>query len=204
MVAALELAAVLIVVAGCGGATAPAPPGRAAASVPGRRAVMPPGRAASAASTSATSAAVATAQRTHEYPYPAGRQTVIGGWRNPVQAVQVFATTYINWTAATVSDRLRALAEVSVGQARSAMALAAADTAGDYELQRGGIANAGVVEAIAPLAGGADRYAVVTEERTTATGTAAYRGLAPGWHLALATVTRVGGLWVVSAWEPES
>jgi hypothetical protein len=190
MVAALELAAVLIVVAGCGGATAPAPPGRAAASVPGRRAVMPPGRAASAASTSATSAAVATAQRTHEYPYPAGRQTVIGGWRNPVQAVQVFATTYINWTAATVSDRLRALA--------------AADTAGDYELQRGGIANAGVVEAIAPLAGGADRYAVVTEERTTATGTAAYRGLAPGWHLALATVTRVGGLWVVSAWEPES
>ena len=33
------------------------------------------------------------------------------------------------------------------------MALAAAQTAGDYELQRGGIANSGTVEAVAPLAG---------------------------------------------------
>jgi hypothetical protein len=122
-----------------------------------------------------------------------------------VQAVQVFATTYINWNAGTVSPRLRALAEVSIGQARSAMSLAAAQTAHDYELQRGGVANSGVVEAIAPVLDQPHQYAVVTRETTTATRTTAYQGLGPAWHVALATVTRVqGGLWVLSAWQPEN
>jgi hypothetical protein len=130
---------------------------------------------------------------------------VIGGWRNPVQAVQVFAATYINWTASTVSARLQALAEVSVGQARSAMSLAAAETAKDYELRRSGVANTGTVEAIAPLRSGSDQYVVVTRESTTATNSSAYRGLAPAWHVTLATVTRVtGGLWVLSDWQPET
>lgn len=121
-----------------------------------------------------------------------------------MQAVQVFTTTYINWTAATVAARLRALAEVSVGQARSAMSMAAAQTAGDYELRRGGIANSGVVEAIAPMRGQPDEYAVVTRELTTATATDAYRGLRPTWHVSLATVTQVqGGLWVLAGWQPE-
>ena len=76
--------------------------------------------------------------------------------------------------------------------------LAAAQTARDYELRRGGLANSGIVEAIAPVIGQRDTYAVVTRERTTATATDAYRGLAPSWHVALATVTgepapRVGG-----------
>lgn len=157
------------------------------------------------ASAATAPAAVARADRTHELPTPAPRQTVIGGWRSPVQAVEVFADTYINWTAATVSERLQALAEVSVGQARSAMRLAAGETAHDYELRRGGIANEGVVEAIAPVRGSADRYAVVTRERTTASNTSAYRGLEPAWHVSLATVTRIrGGLWVLSAWQPEN
>lgn len=151
-----------------------------------------------------TAGSPAVAQRTHEYPTPAPAQTVPGGWRSPIQAVSVFAATYINWTAATVSVRLRALAEVSVGQARSAMSLAAAETAHDYELHRGGIANSGVVEAVAPVRDAANQYAVVTRERTTATNTSAYRGLQPAWHVSLATVTRVsGGLWVLSAWQPE-
>jgi hypothetical protein len=157
------------------------------------------------ATTAGARAAVARADRTHEYPTPAPRQAVIGGWRTPVEAVQVFATTYINWSAATVSTRLRALAEVSVGQARSAMSLAASETAQDYELHRGGIANSGVVEAIAPVRGHRDQYAVVTREQTTATNTGAYRGLAATWHVSLATVTRVqGGLWALSDWQPES
>lgn len=152
-----------------------------------------------------TRAAVAQAQRTHELPTPAPRQTAPGGWRSPVQAVQVFADTYINWTASTVADHLSALAQATVGQAHSAMTLAAAQVGKDSDLRRGGIANAGIVEAIAPVTGERNVYAVVTRERTTATNTNAYQGLAPGWHVALATVVEVdGGLWTLSAWQPEN
>jgi hypothetical protein len=148
---------------------------------------------------------VTIAQRTHEYPQPPVSQSVVGGWPDPAQAVRVFAQIYINWTAATVSLRLRTLAELSVGQARSLVSLSAAETAADYELHRGGIANAGTVEAVAPLGHGSDQYVVVTRERTTATRTDAYRGLLPAWHVSLATVTRVSdGLWVLSGWQPEN
>jgi hypothetical protein len=153
----------------------------------------------------ASRTAVARAQRTHEIPTPAPRPTAPGGWRSPVQAVQVFAQTYINWTAATVATHLRLLAEASVGQARSAMSLAAAQTGKDSDLQRGGIANAGNVEAIAPVTGQRNVYAVVTRERTTATNTSAYKGLAATWHVTLATVIQVEhGLWTLSGWQPES
>jgi hypothetical protein len=145
------------------------------------------------------------ADRTHEVPTPAPAQTVAGGWRSPVQAVQVFATTYINWTAATVATRLRALAQVSVGQARAAMTLAAGEAQRDGTLQRSGVGNSGVVEAIGPVRGHPDQFAVVTREQTTASGSGAYAGLRPAWHVSLATVTRVSpGLWVLSAWQPES
>jgi hypothetical protein len=116
-----------------------------------------------------------------------------------------FASAYINWTAQTVSADMRALAEESIGQARSAMQLAAAQTAGDYELQRGGVANSGVVEAVASLRGHHDEYVVVTRELTTATATTAYQGLQPAWHVAIATVSELGpGEWVVSGWQPET
>jgi hypothetical protein len=152
-----------------------------------------------------TASAAARAQRTHELPTPTRPETAPGGWRSPVQAVQVFTDVYINWTAATVATHLRLLADASVGQARSAMSLAAAQTGRDSDLQRGGIANAGTVEAIAPVTGEQHVYAVVTRERTTATNSAAYRGLAPAWHVTLATVARVdGGLWTLSGWQPEN
>jgi hypothetical protein len=167
--------------------------------------VSPSGASPPSAAPARTPPKLAEAERTHEYPTPAPRQTVAGGWRSPVEAVRVFTATYINWTAETVSARLRALAEVSVGQARSAMSLAAAQTGRDYELRRGGIANSGVVEVVAPLGGHPDEYAVVTRERTTAADTSAYRGLAATWHVSLATVARVsGGLYVLSAWQPEN
>ena len=60
------------------------------------------------------------------------------------------------------------------------------------------------MEAIAPVRRRSDQYAVVTRERTTASNTDAYQGLAPAWHVAVATVTRVRGLWVLSAWQPEN
>jgi hypothetical protein len=85
------------------------------------------------------------------------------------------------------------------------MTLAAAQTAGDYELQRGGISNHGTVEAVAPLPRHQNQYLVVTLESTSATNTTAYQGLRPAWHVALATVTEQrAGQWVLSAWQPEN
>jgi hypothetical protein len=149
---------------------------------------------------------VAQAQATHEYPSRAvPRRSAAGGSASASAAIAAFASAYINWTSETVSDDMRALAAHSVGQARSAVLLAAAQTAGDYELQRGGISNTGTVEAIAPLTGRGDRYVVVTRESTTATATTAYQGLQPAWHVAVATVSELGpGRWVVSGWQPES
>jgi hypothetical protein len=157
-----------------------------------------------AETTRTVSAAQAAAQRTHEVPTPVPRQTVAGGWRSPAEAVQEFATNYVNWNYHTVALHLRALSEVSVGQARSMLSTAADQVARDYELRRGQVGNSGVVEAIAPVRGHGDQYAVVTREQTTAANTDAYQGLVPAWHVALATVTRVRGLWVLSAWQPES
>ena len=149
---------------------------------------------------------MAVAQATHEYPGPAARpQRVIRGFASPVAAIVAFAGAYINWTAGTVAAQLRHLAQSSVGQARSAVALAAAQTGGDYELARDGIANSGQIEAIAPLGRHRRQYVVVTRELTTATATSAYQGLQPAWHVTVATVTEPSpGEWVVTGWQPES
>jgi hypothetical protein len=149
---------------------------------------------------------LAQAQATHEYPSPPPPpQTAAGATSTASQAVRAFATAYINWTARTVAGEMASLAARSVGQARSAMTLAGAETADDYELQRGGIANHGTVEAVAPLPGHRNQYVVVTLESTSATNTTAYQGLRPAWHVALATTTELPGAgWVVSAWQPES
>jgi hypothetical protein len=153
-----------------------------------------------------TRSKLAQAQATHEYPSPPrAPQTVTSPAAGPLAAVRSFARRYINWRADTVTAQMRALAAQSVGQARSEMELAAAHTAGDYELRRGGVANSGTVEAIAPLTGRRLAYVVVTLERTTATATTAYQGLRPAWHLALATVARLpDGGWAVSGWQPEN
>ena len=150
--------------------------------------------------------AVSRAQATHELASPRPRQTVASpAAATPEQAVRRFAGAYINWTADSVGRDMIALASASIGQARSALQLAAAQTAGDYELRRGGIANSGTVEAVAPLPGSRNQYVVVTRESTTATADAAYRGLRPAWHVTIATVARLPGRgWVLSGWQPES
>jgi hypothetical protein len=170
--------------------------------------------APSAATTSSARAAgpsasaIARTRVSHELPTPAppaGREPVTGGWRSPVSAVSAFAVTYVNWTAATVAARLRSLSLASVGQARAVTARAAAEVARDRELHEGAIANSGTVEAVAPVSGRPRAYAVVTRERTTAAHDRAYRGLAPAWHVSVATVTRLpDGLWVLSGWQPEN
>jgi hypothetical protein len=156
--------------------------------------------------TTTTPSALVQAQATHEYPSaPPPLQTAPGGASSPAYAVRAFATAYINWDAQSVSAVMHALAARSVGQARSAAALAATQTAGDYELARGGIANHGAVETVSPLPGHRNEYVVVTLESTTAANTTAYQGLRPAWHVAIATVTEQrSGLWVLSAWQPEN
>jgi hypothetical protein len=159
----------------------------------------------SAAATASQRAKVAIAQATHEYPSTAPRQSAVGGEPSAAVAIRAFATAYINWTSETVSRDMLALALESVGQARSATELASSNTASDYELKRGGIANSGTVEAVAPLPSGSDRYVVVTVERTTASNTDAYEGLAPAWHVTVASATQLSpGRWVVSGWQPEN
>lgn len=173
----------------------------------------PAGPAPIAARTAATTRAATTraagplavAQATHEYPSPPVHERASASASDPVRAVRVFADAYINWSAATVAGDMAALAAGSIGQARSAMQLASVQTGSDYELARAGIANHGSVEAIAPVAEHPTEYAVVTLERTTATDSTAYQGLAPAWHVALATVTELSpGRWVVSGWQPEN
>lgn len=159
----------------------------------------PPGLASSASS-SATHTLTS-----HEVPTPVPPQSASRGAAAPILAIEAFATGYINWKATTVSRTMRALESISIGQARSAAALAASQTAQDYELRHGGVANSGTVEAVAPLLAHPSQYAVVTRERTSATNTAAYQGLPAAWHLTLATVARLSsGKWVVSGWQPES
>jgi hypothetical protein len=150
---------------------------------------------------------VERAQATHEYPSPEPPQERVGGAGSPgaIAAIRAFATAYINWSWQTVARDMLMLSGESVGQARSAAQLAASQTAGDYELRRGGIANSGAVEAVAPLPGRSDQYVVVTRERTTATNTNAYAGLAPAWHVTVATVRELSlNRWVLSGWQPES
>jgi hypothetical protein len=195
VVAALVAAALAVGLPGCSlGRDAAAPTTSSASSA----AVSP------ARSGSTVAGKVARADQTHEVPTPPGRQPVAGGWRSPTEAVYVFAMRYINWNSQDVSARLRALARVSVGQARSAVSAAASETASDRELQQGHVANSGAVEAIAPLIGHRDEFAVATRERTTGAA-GAYQGIAPAWHLAVATVTRLpSGLWVLNEWQPEN
>jgi hypothetical protein len=159
---------------------------------------------------STTQSKLAQAQASHEYRSgPPPSESAAGGAAAPAQAIEAFAGAYVNWTADTVAGDMRTLASQSIGQARSAMQLAAAETANDYELQRGGVSNSGTVEAVAPLLGHRDRYVVVTRELTSATATDAYQGLRPAWHITVVTVSEQvseqgRGVWVVSGWQPES
>jgi hypothetical protein len=180
----------------------PRAPARARARVPARAREREPARARVPAP-----ARVAIAERTHEYPSPAPPLEHAPARSGAELALLLFATAYVNWNASDVSERLRALAAASVGQARSAMVLEAAQVASDPQLRAGGVANHGSVEAIAPLiggGGGGDSYVVVTREWTSASASAAYQGLLPAWHVTLATVRAEGRGWVVSGWQPES
>lgn len=151
---------------------------------------------------------MALANARHEYPGPPAPVQRAPGAADPAQAVTAFARRYINWTAADLAVTMTRLARSSVGQARSEMALAGAEARADTTLTQGQIANRGSVEAVSRLSGSRNRYVVVTLESTTSGVSSAYRGLAPAWHVTLATVTELGPAaqrrWAVSGWQPEN
>lgn len=62
----------------------------------------------------------------NERPSPPVVEQALAGAATPTLAVAAFAVGYINWTARTVSGRMRGLAALSVGQARSLVTLTAA------------------------------------------------------------------------------
>jgi hypothetical protein len=198
------LAAITVValaVSGCGLPGVGGPP----ASPTGRAAPVGSAAAAGGSGPTAARTPLAIAQATHEYPSPPVHQSASAPSADPISAVRAFASAYINWNASTVADDMSRLAAASIGQARSAMQLAAVQTAQDYELARAGVANHGSVETIGPVAGHRGQYAVVTLERTTATDSTAYAGLGAAWHVAIATVIALApGRWVLSGWQPEN
>ncbi len=199
LAASIALAAGLAL-AGCAPIGAPAPDVGATGSATGAT-------LSATATGAATGTVTATGPRTgegNEVPTPAPPERALGA-PTPAASVTGFAAAYTNWSSATVVGDLRALARASIGQARSAMELSAAETARDGTLRQGRIANHGVVEAVAPEAGRRGAYVVVTRESTTASDSNAYQGLAAQWHVTVATVAREpNGRWVVSGWQPES
>jgi hypothetical protein len=121
------------------------------------------------------------------------------------EALVAFASEYINWNSHNVAAVMRLLASQSIGQAHAEMELAAGETARDYELHRGGIANSGQVMGVAPCSGPGSRWVIVTRERTTATASNAYQGLAPAWHVIVGKAVELRpGRWAISLWQPES
>jgi hypothetical protein len=167
----------------------------------------------SSAGTTAVAGLAATTARTggapavrhNEVPTPLGPAEIAPVSSSPRTALAHFADLYINWNAGDVKRQLISLSADCVGQARSAIALAAAQTGADPELRQAGIANRGMVEAVAPLPGAErHRFVVITRESTSATDSSAYDSLAPAWHLTVATVEERSGGWVISGWQPEN
>jgi hypothetical protein len=117
----------------------------------------------------------------------------------PTATLQLAARLYGNWTSATVGERLRRIAALSVGQAHAELRQAAAQAGIDRQ-QRGARAR-GAVEALDVRDDGSRRRAlIVTRELLRAPGLPA-----EGWRyrVTLATVERRADRWVISKWEPQ-
>jgi hypothetical protein len=121
----------------------------------------------------------------------------------PQAALERYARRYLNWTARDVVEVQRALAAISLGQARAEALQAAAGVSRDPKLTAGHIANHGQVVAISPgQAVASGKWVIVTSERTTGQGD--YDGLAPTLHIIYAHVTHTSLGWVISAWQPQN
>lgn len=190
MRAALALLTAGLLAAGCG-IEVPATTGGGA---PGPRTAPPPAQAPTSPAPAGGPAPRAASHQPNPYNSPLAAEALVA-----------FASEYINWNSHDVAAVMRLLASQSIGQAHAEMELAAGETARDYELHRGGIANSGQVEGVAPCSGPGGRWVIVTRERTTATASNAYQGLAPAWHVFVGRAVELRpGRWAISLWQPES
>lgn len=135
-------------------------------------------------------------------PTPPEAQLARAPRASPRQALQAFAGVYANWSYETLAGRQRLLAAMSVGSARAAEQQAAASTAADPTIRRGQIRNSGRVIAVAPDTIRPGYWVVATLERTA--GNTQYQGLPSGYHVTLASVTKIHGGYAVSEWLPQS
>jgi hypothetical protein len=142
----------------------------------------------------------------HEGTVPASAQTEAAPLEqagSPQQAVEHFATGYINWTYETLAGDASRLAASAVGEARALEEQTRAKATGDTPLQRAHIYNTGTVIAVVPFRGGQpNEWVVVTREQTG--GSQEYAGIQAAFHITLATVQQVAtGRWAVSVWRPQ-
>ena len=125
------------------------------------------------------------------------------GAPSPEAALARYTQLYVNWRAATASASQRQLAAISLGQARAQALQAAATLAGDPELTKSRVSNAGAVAAIAAGQGAAaGQWVIVTREQTSGQGD--YAGLPPTLHVIYARVTATKHGFVVSQWQPQN
>lgn len=122
---------------------------------------------------------------------------------SPQLALERYALLYVNWHAADVVATERALASISVGQARAQASQAAASAARDTQLSRSHVRDSGQVVAIAQGdAAAGDEWVIVTRELTTGQGD--YAGLPPTLHVIYAQLTHRPTGWVVTQWQPQN
>jgi hypothetical protein len=121
----------------------------------------------------------------------------------PQEALARYAAAYLDWNADNVIRVQRALASISLGQARAQAQQAAATAARDPQLTHRHVANHGQAIAIAPGEhAAAGQWVIVTSEQTTGDGD--YHELPPTLHVIYAQLTHTGRGWVVSEWQPQN
>ena len=125
------------------------------------------------------------------------------GQPTPQRTLARYARLYVNWQASTLPAHERALAAISLGQARAQALQAAASATTNPQLTASQVANHGQVVALTPGQGAAaHKWVVVTRETTTGHGD--YTGLPPTLHVTYATVTHTPTGWVISSWLPQT
>lgn len=120
---------------------------------------------------------------------------------SPTQALERFALLYTNWTYATLGERQRTLAAISIGAARLSEQQAAAASAADSTIRQGRIANSGALITIGRDLARPGLWCVVTREQTSGSG---YQGIQAAYHVTLARLAHLHDGWAVSEWLPQS
>lgn len=124
--------------------------------------------------------------------FPEARET-------PEQTLALAARLYGNWTSATAAQRFRAMAVLSVGQARAELRQAAAQSGTDPQQQ--GLRSRASVETIdVDGTGNQLRALIVTRQKVDGPGLPL-----AGWRyqVTIAALEQRAAKWVISRWAPQ-